>query len=166
MEPAVRRELRFAASGRRAGAECGLHDPRCTGIGEASYSPGAVKLHLENMTQRSFSIVIAVLAVATSFAPHSVAVASGDAPENAVSSPNGAVAFHLHVEREKPLQYDVAFGTHPVIERSRLGIVVDGKDLAVAARIERVERYEIIEKYPARGVHSVAVNHCNGAKYS
>jgi alpha-glucosidase len=125
-----------------------------------------VKLHLENMTQRSFSIVIAVLAVATSFAPHSIAVASGDAPENAVSSPNGEVDFHLHVEREKPLQYDVAFGTHPVIERSRLGIVVDGRDLATAARIERVERYEINEKYPTRGVHSVALNHCNGAKYS
>lgn len=117
------------------------------------------------MVQRSLSNAIVVLAVAANLAPHFAAIAANDTPDDSVSSPSGVVVFHLHAVGEKPLQYDVTFGAQPVIERSRLGIVVDGMVLATAERIERVERYEINEKYPTRGVHSVALNHCNGAKF-
>jgi alpha-glucosidase len=117
------------------------------------------------MMQRSYSAAVVVLAVAANLSPHLAMSAPDDTSDYAVASPNAAVAFQLHAEREGGLQYDVTFGTHPVVERSRLGIVVDGKDLAAAARVESVERYEINEKYPTRGVHSVAVNHCNGAKF-
>jgi alpha-glucosidase len=117
------------------------------------------------MTQRPRSTAIVVLAVAASLAPHMAAIALGDTPDRVVLSPTGEIVFHLHAELEGRLRYDVTFGTHAVIERSRLGIVVDGIDLGAAARVERVERYEINDKYPTRGVHSVAVNHCNGAKF-
>jgi alpha-glucosidase len=117
------------------------------------------------MMQRSLSTAIVVLGIAASVARHSAAIASGNSPDYVVPSPSGDVAFHLHADGEGPLQYDVTLGAHPIIERSRLGIVVDGVDLAATAHVERVERYEINEKYPTRGVHSLAVNHCNGAKF-
>jgi alpha-glucosidase len=117
------------------------------------------------MMQRSFFTAIVVIAAEASLTPHLAALTPNDAPDYAVRSPSGEIALHLHAKRDGPLQYDVTFGTHPIIERSRLGIVVDGVNLAAAARIERVERYDINEKYPTRGVHSVAVNHCTGAKF-
>src|SRR4051812_3184097 len=136
-----------------------------TGFGDLTYSLGAVKLPFEKMMQRSFFTAIVVIAAEASLTPHLAALTPNDAPDYAVRSPSGEIALHLHAKRDGPLQYDVTFGTHPIIERSRLGIVVDGVNLAAAARIERVERYDINEKYPTRGVHSVAVNHCTGAKF-
>ena len=116
------------------------------------------------MMRRFLSAAVVVLAIEASLAPHLAASAPSDTEGRVVHSPNGEVAFYLHAERGQPLRYDVKVGTHAVIERSRLGIVVDGMDLAAAARFDRVEHYEINEKYPTRGVHSVAVNRCNGAK--
>jgi alpha-glucosidase len=53
-----------------------------------------------------------------------------------------------------------------VIETSRLGIRVDGVDLGQGFKVGKVEPYRLKERYPTRGVHSEAVNYCNGAQIS
>jgi alpha-glucosidase len=51
----------------------------------------------------------------------------------------------------------------PVIETSLMGIAVDDIDVTEGVESGKVDRYQIREIYPWRGVHSQAVNHCNGA---
>jgi alpha-glucosidase len=85
--------------------------------------------------------------------------------EMIVKSPDGQVQFALLSEIGQ-LSYLVNRNRSPVLEKSQLGIVVDGIDLGHGIAIEKIERYRINEKYPARGVHSEAVNNCNGARIS
>ena len=47
-----------------------------------------------------------------------------------------------------------------------MGIILDGVDLGQGAEVGHVETYRVREKYPWRGVHSEAINQCNGAKIS
>jgi len=83
-----------------------------------------------------------------------------------VASPDGKVRFEI-LSREQPrLTYHVTFGNKEVIEASALGIVIDGVDLCQGVVIGKTERYRLNERYGWRGVHSEAVNHCNGAKLS
>ena len=78
-------------------------------------------------------------------------------------SPGGNIRFDLISDQES-LGYQVLFNGRAVIEPSITGIIIDGVNLS--ARIERghVSHYRIRETYPVRGVHSVANNHCNGAR--
>src|SRR5689334_1282661 len=117
------------------------------------------------MMQRYHFIAVSVLALLASLTPNSAAIEQGNTPDYAVRSPNGEIVFHLHVQREGPLQYEVTFRGRPVIERSRVGILIDGVDLDTNAQVERADRYEIDQKNATRGVHSMAANHCNGAKF-
>jgi alpha-glucosidase len=81
-----------------------------------------------------------------------------------VASPEGRVQFVLSTSPQGHLQYAVTFQSKSIIDRSNVGIVVDGADLADDARIGTVETYKVDETYPWRGAHSTAVNKCNGAK--
>jgi alpha-glucosidase len=81
-----------------------------------------------------------------------------------VASPSGAVAFHLLPGSGPRLSFGVTYRDRPVIETSPLGIVVDGADLGQGVEVGAVERYEENERYPWRGVHSVAVNRFRGAR--
>ncbi len=60
----------------------------------------------------------------------------------------------------------MTFKGKAVIEKSPLGVTVDNIDLGRGVKIGKADRYEINETYAWRGVHSTAVNHCNGAKLS
>lgn len=80
-----------------------------------------------------------------------------------VESPDASIRLGLAAPGGR-LTHEVTLGGRPAIERSRLGIVVDGVDLGEGAAIGRVERYQIEESYPWRGVHSTAVNRCRGAR--
>ena len=51
-----------------------------------------------------------------------------------------------------------------VLKPSRLGIIVDGKDLGSKPVIENRKKYSVDETYPWNGNHSIAVNRCNGTK--
>ena len=62
--------------------------------------------------------------------------------------------------------YAVTFNEKPVIERSPLKVVVDDKDLTQGVELGRGESSRTNEKYPWRGVHSEAVNHCNALTIS
>jgi len=81
-----------------------------------------------------------------------------------VKSPDGQVRFALSVNSTGHLEYAVARNDHRVIEPSRLNISIDGADLGQQATLGKPETYQVDEKYPWRGVHSEAVNKCNGAK--
>jgi alpha-glucosidase len=81
-----------------------------------------------------------------------------------VAGPDGKVRFELLPREKSRLSYRVTFGNRPVIEASAIGIVIDGVDLGQGAEIGKAERYMMNERYAWRGVHSEAVNRCNGAK--
>ena len=86
--------------------------------------------------------------------------------DRVVASPKGDLAFHLLNGAEGSLQYELVSGSATIIEPSRIGIVVDGIDLGQGALVETVETYDINERYTSRGVHSVAIDRCRGAKFS
>jgi alpha-glucosidase len=97
-------------------------------------------------------------------APLFAAELSSQATNISIASPDGKVRFEI-LPRER-LSYRVAFGNKLVIDNSALGIVIDGVDLAEGAKTGKEERYRLNERYAWRGVHSEAINHCNGAKLS
>ena len=82
----------------------------------------------------------------------------------ALASPDGAVQFRLSLDGNARLQYAVTFKEKPVIETSAIGITVDGVNLAQGVDLGKVEPYKVDETYPWNGVHSMAVDKCNGAR--
>ena len=84
-----------------------------------------------------------------------------------INSPRGSVQVKVMVNDAGRLCYSVE-RIKPkrtlILEESPLGITIDGTDLGMGVKIGEPERYSINEKYPWRGVHPVAVNHCTGTK--
>jgi hypothetical protein len=58
----------------------------------------------------------------------------------------------------------VALKAKPVLERSPLGITVDGVNLADGVRLGQPARYKTDETYPWYGVHATAVDRSNGVR--
>jgi len=80
-----------------------------------------------------------------------------------LASPNGQVRFQLLAAGGR-LEYSVNLKSKPVIDRSPLGITVDGVNLAGGVRLGKAARYRTDETYPWYGVHSTAVDRSNGVK--
>src|SRR4051812_18451813 len=85
--------------------------------------------------------------------------------EISIASPNGKVQFALLHDLGQ-LSYRVTLNNSAVLEKSQLGIVIDGIDLSREVTVKRVAHYQIHEEYRTRGVHSEAINSCNGARIS
>lgn len=85
--------------------------------------------------------------------------------ETKILSPDGNVQFKVLLH-EARLEYAVTFRNRPVVETSPMVIVVDGVNLTEGVEVGKVDSYQLNETYPWRGVHSQAVNHCNGAEIS
>jgi len=83
-----------------------------------------------------------------------------------VASPDGRIRFELLPREQEQLSYRVAFRNRAVIEDSAIGIDIGGIDLCRGVEIGKAERYRMNERYDWRGVHSTAVNRCNGVKLS
>jgi alpha-glucosidase len=83
-----------------------------------------------------------------------------------VHSPNGKVELEIVLAEQGQISYRVTLNRQPVIETSVMGIIIDNIDLCQGAEITGIERYRMNEKYLQRGVHSEALNQCNGAKIS
>lgn len=83
-----------------------------------------------------------------------------------ITSPDGKVQFELLWRDQPRLSYQITLKNKPVIETSLMGIIVDNVDLGQGVEVGKVDTYQVKEKYPWRGVHSEAVNNCNGAKIS
>lgn len=80
-----------------------------------------------------------------------------------VTSPDGKVKFTIGPNAER-LVFTVALGETTVLDPSTIVMNVDGYDLSAGVVFDKVERYQIDETYPWHGVHSQAVNHCNGVR--
>jgi alpha-glucosidase len=86
-------------------------------------------------------------------------------PAVVLRSPGKHLELRLGVV-ESRLVYSVELDGRPCIEPSPLGIRVDGVDLGTGATLGRAERHSIDERFPWRGVHSVARGRANGARVS
>jgi alpha-glucosidase len=94
----------------------------------------------------------------------SVSLSARPAPSVTVSSPNNKLQFQLFAGPEPT--YRITVNANPVIETSKLGIVVDGTNLTSKARIGPLRKFHIRERYPTRGIHSLATDRANGAQIS
>jgi alpha-glucosidase len=81
-----------------------------------------------------------------------------------LASPDGAVRFRLSLDGDARLQYAVTFSNRPVIATSPIGTTVDGVNLANGVDLGKTDPYKVNETYPWNGVHSTAVDSCNGAR--
>jgi len=80
-----------------------------------------------------------------------------------LTSPSGAVHFRITVEGQAVF-YDVSLRGKPVIDPSRLGIVIDGVNLCDAARAGAPAVYKTDASYPVLGVHATARDKSNAAR--
>lgn len=80
-----------------------------------------------------------------------------------ISSPDAAIKLLIEA-KENSLFYSVFCNKIPVINRSNLGLIINGKSFGESASLGRVMQYKMDQAYPFRGVHSIAKNKCNGAK--
>ncbi|SDC90631.1 alpha-glucosidase [Paenibacillus sp. UNCCL117] len=77
-----------------------------------------------------------------------------------LQSPKGAVSGDLIVSAKGQLQYEVKFRGTVVVDLSDLGILVDAHHLGDGVEAEAPVYSDVDETYPARGVHTMAVNRC------
>jgi alpha-glucosidase len=80
-------------------------------------------------------------------------------------SPNSKLQFAL-VTTGPELRYRILRSNRAVVEISQFAFIVDGINLCRDSTITGIERHRINEKYSTRGVHSLAVNSCLGARIS
>ena len=112
--------------------------------------------------QKTNGIIIMVVGLALALCMYNKGLASD---EIKILSPDGKVQLKVLLQ-EARLKFVVMFRNKPVIETSPMGMVVDGVDLAEGVEVGKMDTYQVKETYPWRGVHSQAVNHCEGAKIS
>ena len=77
-----------------------------------------------------------------------------------VGSPDRKVK--IAIEAGEQLEYGITYKGKQVIAKSDMAIVIDDKVYGTGCSISGQEKYSINESYKTRGVHSEAVNHCNG----
>ncbi len=122
-------------------------------------------LREDRLSRRRFlSGALAALTVAANFSERLTAFTVRDNIN--ISSPDGNIQLHILAGDGSQLRYGVLFKGSLVIESSPMGIIVDSLSLAQGIELGRVDRHRINEGYPCRGVHSYAVNRCNGVKVS
>jgi alpha-glucosidase len=113
---------------------------------------------------RNFFVRQPVLWIDTRVAgPGGVASAPSPALPLTIGSPDTRISFELDLRSENRLAYRVTMKGRPVVETSRLGIVVDGVNLGDAVTVTGLERTRQDERYRTRGVHSAATNRYNAA---
>jgi alpha-glucosidase len=91
-------------------------------------------------------------------------IASAKSDSVKIASPNGKIQFA--VVHDLPYSFVSLMFRNTYVLSARLGMTVDGVDLGKELVINKAERYKSNEPYLTRGVHSVARNHCNGARIS
>ena len=80
-----------------------------------------------------------------------------------VRGPDGRLTLQVTQTSER-LSWSVAAGTTPVIETSKLGISIDGRDLGSAALISGAEDYRINDSFPWRGAVSEVKYRARGTR--
>ena len=80
-----------------------------------------------------------------------------------VASPDKQIQFRLF-DQQNQLQYAVTCKNVPVVANSPIVMLLNDKQIKTAVTSKSVQRYQLNEQYPWWGVHSTAINQCNGAK--
>jgi alpha-glucosidase len=80
-----------------------------------------------------------------------------------IKSPDGHVQLWIGTGNGV-LRYSVMFNNSTVIKPSSMGLVIDGKKSGTDVVLGKTQPYTVNETYATMGVHSMAVNHCNGMK--
>jgi alpha-glucosidase len=85
----------------------------------------------------------------------------------AVVSPDGKIKFELLRSAQAPYDYRVTFQNVPVIEKSRLSITTLSPDLdqRFPSPIKLEKNYKRHQEFATRGVHSIGLDYCNGARF-
>ena len=86
-----------------------------------------------------------------------IAAMSVSCATGVMKSPDKSVNARL-VEEDGKLFYEVSFRGNTVIEKSRLGFVIDGKTVGEGVTVKLSEVKKIDEQYQTRGFHNIAVN--------
>jgi alpha-glucosidase len=94
----------------------------------------------------------------------SVPAGAASGPALRLMSPKRQVEFRLYLGDRQQLEYEVLLSSRILIERSPIGITVDGVKLGEGVTLGKAVSYRVQETYPWYGVHSTAVNRCNGLK--
>lgn len=97
---------------------------------------------------------------------HDAQASASEAPNDFVNviSPDGNLQARIFVPGSAQLSFEIAYKGRLLVETSPLGITVDGVGLGSGVVLGESTNYEIDETYPWLGVHSTAVNRCNGTK--
>ncbi|HEX4265961.1 MAG TPA: glycoside hydrolase family 97 catalytic domain-containing protein [Verrucomicrobiae bacterium] len=104
--------------------------------------------------------VVPVILLAGIFVLSFAGVLPAKENELTIKSPDGKIA--VAVSAGEHLSYAVNFHGQRVLEKSELGITVDSHDLGQNVEFSgKAERHVINEQYRTRGLHDIAVNHCN-----
>ncbi|MDQ2721475.1 MAG: glycoside hydrolase family 97 protein [Bacteroidota bacterium] len=82
-----------------------------------------------------------------------------------VVSPDGQIQLKLFV-KDHHLNYQVDYHKQVLMPPSALGLTVDNNTTNEVNSLGAIRRSVIKETYPWRGVHSIAVNHCNDALFN
>ena len=82
-----------------------------------------------------------------------------------VSSPDGKIVFKIFLEG-KQLSFAVLMNGQQIIETSPAIFTIDGKDISRDVVLGKSEPFSVNETYPWNGLHSLAVNRCNGSVIS
>lgn len=91
---------------------------------------------------------------------------------HSVASPNGNIRFELENSNEPKVQYRITFKNIPVIERSYLGIAVSSPDVGYNSEsveshvVGKTDTYRLRESFTTRGLRSLGLNRCNGARFN
>jgi len=81
-----------------------------------------------------------------------------------VTSPNGKVRATILTDKAGRLMYQLKRDNNTIIEKSPLGVTVDGIDLGNGVTVGTADEKTINQTYATRGVHKTAVNHCRVEK--
>ena len=82
-----------------------------------------------------------------------------------LKSPDGQMIANV-LMHDKHLSINATRSGKTVLLTSPIGIVLDSTDLSQKAKIVSAAHYSMDEQYPWHGNHSIAINKCNGEKYS
>ena len=80
-----------------------------------------------------------------------------------LKSPDQQIQFHLSWQNNQ-LQYTVLYKNVPVVERSSILMLLNAKAVSGSGNVKSIQLYQLNEQYPWLGVHTTAVNNCNGVK--
>ena len=80
-----------------------------------------------------------------------------------LKSPNGDLTIQVEIE-DNQLFYSVTHAKGQLLESSRMGVIVDSKDLGTGVTLGKESEYTVNESYPWRGNKSQVTNHCNGKR--